>query len=218
MGNIINIMDRLNTAPIKNNIIGEGDTAVNSPNPNNVINIDEYMSFEEHDDNAATDQLKDLIYELMTPNGVFKISGDGKWAYYNEIALKIKPENIQELQIFSETALALIHIIDEENGTDGCQLVDKAHCLLLIYYILVPYMFEFYNKLNPIISIINLMASSTASGIDNHTNAINNLSEQNDKTSLLLRLLMEEMPETVVEKVYNKYNTLMGSTNIDETK
>ena len=79
-------------------------------------------------------------------------------------------------------------------------------------------MFEIYNKLNPIISIINLMASSTASGIDNHTNAINNLSEQNNKTSLLLRLLMEEMPETVVEKVYNKYNSLMGSTNVDETK
>lgn len=60
------------------------------------------------------------------------------------------------------------------------------------------------------------MASSTASGIDSTTNAINNLSEQNDKTLLLLRLLMEEMPETVVEKVYNKYNTLMGSNNIDE--
>lgn len=218
MGNIINIMDILNTAPIKNNIIGEGDNGVNSPNPNNVINIDEYISLEEHNDNDAKSQLKDLIYELMTPNRVFKISGDGKWAYYNEIALKIKPKNNQELKIFSETALALIHIIQEENEADGGEIVDISHCLLLIYYILVPYMFEFYNKLNPIISIINLMASSTASGLDSTTNAINNLSEQNDKTLLLLRLLMEEMPEKVVEKVYNKYNTLMGSTNTDETK
>ena len=79
-------------------------------------------------------------------------------------------------------------------------------------------MFEFYNKVYPIISLINLMASTTASGMDNVTNAIHNLSEQNDKNLLLLRLLMEEMPETVVEKVYNKYNSLMGSTNIDETK
>ena len=62
------------------------------------------------------------------------------------------------------------------------------------------------------------MASSTASGIDNITNAVNNLSEQHDKTLLLSRLLMEETPETVVEKVYNQYNTAMGSNNIDETK
>lgn len=215
MGNIINIMDRLNTAPIKNNIIGEGDNSVNSPNPNNVINIDEYMSFEEHDNNAATSQLKDLIYDLMTPNSVFKISGDGKWAYYNEIALKIKPENTQELQTFSETALALIHIIQEENEKDEGEIVDMPHCLLLIYYILVPYMFEFYTKLNPIISIINLMASS----IDNTTANINGCNDQNMKTLFLLRLLMEEMPEKVVEKVYNKYNALiMESANTDETK
>lgn len=215
MGNIINIMDRLNTAPIKNNIIGEGDNSVNSPNPNNVINIDEYMSLEEHDDNVATSQLKDLIYDLMTPNSVFKISGDGKWAYYNEIALKIKPENTQELQTFSETALALIHIIQEENEKDEGEIVDMPHCLLLIYYILVPYMFEFYTKLNPIISIINLMASS----IDKTTANINGCNDQNMKTLFLLRLLMEEMPEKVVEKVYNKYNALiMESANTDETK
>lgn len=208
-------MDILNTAPIKNNIIGEGDNGVNSPNPNNVINIDEYMSLEEHDDNVATSQLKDLIYDLMTPNSVFKISGDGKWAYYNEIALKIKPENTQELQTFSETALALIHIIQEENEKDEGEIVDMPHCLLLIYYILVPYMFEFYTKLNPIISIINLMASS----IDNTTANINGCNDQNMKTLFLLRLLMEEMPEKVVEKVYNKYNALiMESANTDETK
>lgn len=214
MGNIINIMDRLNTAPIKNNIIGEGDNAVNSPNPNNVINIDEYMSFEEHDDNIVTSQLKDLIYDLMTPNRVFKISGDGKWAYYNEIALKIKPENTQELQTFSETALALIRLIQEENEADAGEIVDMSHCLLLIYYILVPYMFEFYTKLNPIISIINIMASS----IDSGNNAINNINAQNDRTLMLLRLLMEEMPEKVVEKVYKKFNIIMESINTDETK
>lgn len=214
MGNIINIMDRLNTAPIKNNIIGEGDNAVNSPNPNNVINIDEYMSFEEQDDNIVTSQLKDLIYDLMTPNRVFKISGDGKWAYYNEIALKIKPENTQELQTFSETALALIHLIQEENEADAGEIVDMSHCLLLIYYILVPYMFEFYTKLNPIISIINIMASS----IDSSNSAINNINAQNDRTLMLLRLLMEEMPEKVVEKVYKKFNIIMESTNTDETK
>lgn len=214
MGNIINIMDRLNTAPIKNNIIGKGDNAVNSPNPNNVINIDEYMSFEEQDDNIVTSQLKDLIYDLMTPNRVFKISGDGKWAYYNEIALKIKPENTQELQTFSETALALIHLIQEENEADAGEIVDMSHCLLLIYYILVPYMFEFYTKLNPIISIINIMASS----IDSSNSAINNINAQNDRTLMLLRLLMEEMPEKVVEKVYKKFNIIMESTNTDETK